>query len=134
MPSVHAVRLIAVGAALFAVRIDAHSDRARVDWRADYDHLSYQPTTLPPDVIAGVRAYMQRAGLHYGAWDFLVDAHGLHTCLECNPEGNYAWLEDVTSLRITEAIAGFLVDPVPHPAAEPGAPLDAAPRPHRMVS
>lgn len=113
-----AVRLIVVGAEMFPVRIDAHSDRARTDWRSDYDHLSYQLTALPDDVIAGVRAYMRRSGLYYGAWDFLGHGDDTLTCLECNPEGNYAWLEEVMPLQITEAIAGFLADPVTHPAGD----------------
>jgi len=132
--SVYAVRLIVVGDELFPVRIDAHSDRARTDWRSDYDHLSYQPTTLPDDVIAGVRAYMRRAGLHYGAWDFLGHADGTLTCLECNPEGNFAWLEDVMPVRITESIAGFLANPTAHHAADHGASPAVTPKPRRMVS
>ncbi len=128
--SVYAVRLIVVGDEMFAVRIDAHSDRARIDWRSDYDHVSYQLTTLPADVIAGVRAYMRLSGLYYGAWDFLGHADGTHTCLECNPEGNFGWLEEVMPVPITETIAGFLADPVTHTAtgrrdgATPGAVLD----------
>lgn len=34
-----------------------------------------------------------------------------------NPEGNYGWLEDVTGLWITEAIAEVLADPAGHPDA-----------------
>ncbi len=140
--SSYAVRLIVVGAAVFAVRIDAHSDRARTDWRSDYEHLTYQSITLPDEVLARVRAYMIRAGLHYGAWDFLGHADGTLTCLECNPEGNYAWLEDVTPVRITEAVAEFLTDPAAHGAAtssgasgpDQGAPGAVAPALRRMVS
>lgn len=130
----HAVRLIVVGDELFAVRIDAHSDRARTDWRSDYDHLSYRHTTLPDDVIAGVRAYMRSAGLHYGAWDFLGHTDGTFTCLECNPEGNFAWLEDVMPVRITESIAAFLADPAAHHTADHGASPAGPLEPRRMVS
>lgn len=128
--SKYAVRLIVVGDEMFPVRIDAHSDRARTDWRSDYDHLSYRPTTLPDDVLSGVRTYMRRAGLYYGAWDFLGHADRTLTCLECNPEGNFAWLEDVLPIRITEAIATFLAAPVPHPAGTtPTPPRALDPRP-----
>jgi len=122
--SVCAIRLIVVDEQMFAVRIDAHSPRARIDWRSDYDHLSYQPTTLPDEVTARVRAYMRLTGLHYAAWDFLQLPDGSFTALEANPEGNYAWLEETTPLRITEAIAGFLAEGTRH----------AGPESRRMVS
>jgi hypothetical protein len=35
--------LTVVDGQCFAARIDAHSERARIDWRADYDSLSYTP-------------------------------------------------------------------------------------------
>jgi ATP-grasp ribosomal peptide maturase len=103
-----AVRLTVVGQQFHAVRIDAHSDRARTDWRADYDHLTYQVIELPEPVHTAVARYLKQAGLHYGAFDFLGHADGGLTALEINPEGNFAWLEEETGLQITASIADFL--------------------------
>ncbi len=107
--SEYAVRLTVVGQRFLAVRIDARSDRARTDWRSDYDSLSYQIIDLPPDITAGVAAYMKLSGLNYGAFDFLVRSDGSMVTLEINPEGNYSWIEEETTLPISEAIADFLV-------------------------
>lgn len=104
----YAVRLTVVGQRFHAVRIDAGSDRARTDWRSDYASLSYRPFQLPAETRAAVGAYMKLAGLNYGAWDFLGHAGGDLTTLEVNPEGNYLWLEEETTLPITESIAEFL--------------------------
>ncbi|THV39477.1 hypothetical protein [Glycomyces buryatensis] len=41
------VRVIVVGDDAFAVRIDAHSDAARIDFRSDYDAVTYQLIGLP---------------------------------------------------------------------------------------
>lgn len=105
----HAVRLTVVGQRFLAVRIDADSDRARTDWRSDYDSLRYRIVNVPPDTKAAVAAYMELSGLSYGAWDFLVQSDGTWVALEINPEGNYSWIEEETGLPITESIADFLV-------------------------
>ncbi len=105
----YAVRLTVVGQRLFPVRIDAGSDRARTDWRSDYDSLSYQVIDIPPDVKAAVAAYLKLAGLAYGAFDFLVRPDESLVALEVNPEGNYSWIEEETALPISEAIADFLM-------------------------
>lgn len=107
--SVYAVRLTVVGQRFFPVRIDAGSDQARVDWRSDYHSLNYQIVDIPPDIKSGVADYMKLAGLAYGAFDFLVRSDQSLVALECNPEGNYSWLEEETALPISDAIADFLM-------------------------
>jgi hypothetical protein len=68
--SVYAVRLTVIGRRFHAVRINAGSVRAAVDWRSDYNSLRYEVITLPASVVTGVAAYMKLAGLSYRAWDF----------------------------------------------------------------
>lgn len=103
-----AVRLTVVGQRFHAVRIDAESDRARTDWRSDYGSLTYREIDLPDETRTAVAAYMKLSGLNYGAFDFLVRADSTWITLEVNPEGNYAWLEEETTLPITGSIADFL--------------------------
>lgn len=104
----HEVRLTAVGDALFAAAIKAGSDAARIDWRADFGALSYRPTEVPGEVAQGVRAYLSAFGLAYGAFDFAVtpDSHWLF--FECNPGGQFGWIEAATGLPITSALADLL--------------------------
>lgn len=106
--SAYAVRLIVIGQRFLAARINAGSERAAVDWRSDYDSLTYEVIDLPPSMMAGVSAYMKLSGLHYGAWDFLVQDDGRYVTLEINPEGNYSWIEEETPLPISASIASFL--------------------------
>lgn len=102
------VRLTVVGHRLFAAAIHAASDAARVDFRADYDALTYRIIDTPPAVAAGVRAFMDHFGLVYGAFDFAVDAAETWWTLECNPSGQYGFIEDPTGLPITSALADLL--------------------------
>jgi len=102
------VRLTVVGNRFFAVRIDAGSDRARIDWRSDYAALSCRVIDTPPDIRAGVAAYLKMAGLAFGAFDFGVSTEGWWA-YECNAEGQVGWLEAETGIPISEAIADFLL-------------------------
>ena len=103
------VRVTAVGDRLFAVRIDAGSPQARVDWRSDYDALTYQVVECPHPVAEGIRGYLAASGLVYGAFDFVVGPDGRWTFLECNGAGQWGWLAEECGLPIAEAIADELV-------------------------
>ncbi|MGH3319148.1 MAG: hypothetical protein ACRDN9_03025 [Streptosporangiaceae bacterium] len=103
----HAVRMTVVDDRLFAVAIHARSEAARVDWRSDYDALTYEVITAPADVRAGVRKLMTGLGLRFGALDFLVTHDGSWTFLEINPNGQWAWIEEVAP-AIASAIADGL--------------------------
>jgi hypothetical protein len=52
------VRLTVVDGQCFAARIDANSERARIDWRADYDSLSYTPIPTPAPIQIAVRSLL----------------------------------------------------------------------------
>ncbi|MER7751499.1 hypothetical protein [Kitasatospora sp. NPDC097643] len=108
VPKAHEVRLTAVGGRLFAAEIHANSDAARVDWRSDYDSLSYQVCEPPVAVAQGARRMIGQLGLPYGAFDFVVSPSGEWTFLEVNPNGQYGFIEQATGLPITAAICDYL--------------------------
>lgn len=101
-------RIVVVGDRMFTIRISAGSAAARVDWRADFDALSYEWIDTPSNVEDGVRAYMKALGLAYAALDFAVDSGGEFVFLESNSGGQYGWLEAQTGAPITAAIADLL--------------------------
>jgi glutathione synthase/RimK-type ligase-like ATP-grasp enzyme len=108
IPKAYEVRLTVVDTQLFAARIDAASDAAHVDWRSDYDNLSYAVVDVPDDVVRGVRSLMQRLGLRFGALDFVVSPDETWHFLEINANGQWAWIEDETGLPIAAALAAAL--------------------------
>ncbi|CRK60673.1 Glutathione synthase/Ribosomal protein S6 modification enzyme (glutaminyl transferase) [Alloactinosynnema sp. L-07] len=109
VPKDHEVRVTMVGGTAFAVAIDATSDAARVDWRSDYDALVYTPTKVPEPVLDGISRYLGTLGLSYGAFDFIVKPNGEWVFLECNPAGQWLWLERLTELPIAAAFADVLI-------------------------
>jgi ATP-grasp ribosomal peptide maturase len=105
----YALRVAVVDGRFFATAIYAHSTAGRVDWRSDYDALTYEPVEVPEQVCRGVRTLMNRLGLRFGALDFLVRPDGTHVYLEINPNGQWAWIEQ-TAPAIASAIADALTE------------------------
>jgi ATP-grasp ribosomal peptide maturase len=101
-------RVVAVGGKLFTAGIHAASEAGKVDWRTDYDALSYTVLTPPEATAAGIRRFLAEFGLSYAAFDFVVTPQRRWVFLECNPGGQYGWLEGQTGLPITAAIADAL--------------------------
>lgn len=54
-----------------------------------------------------MRRYLDAMGLRYGCFDLVVTPRGYLT-YECNPAGQYLWLEHATGLPISAAIAARL--------------------------
>lgn len=109
IPKRHEVRLIVVGGRFFAATIHAGSDAAYVDWRTDYDALTYDTTAVPDEVRRSVCAWMRRFGLTFGAFDFAVTPDDEWVMFECNPAGQWGWIQDRTDLPISAAIAEHLI-------------------------
>jgi ATP-grasp ribosomal peptide maturase len=114
VPKAWEARVTMVAGEPYAVAIHAGSPRGRVDWRADYDGLRYEQITPPHSVIAGMRRYLADFGLHYGAFDFVVDPDGRWHFLECNPAGQWLWLYHETGVPIPAALADALTKGADH--------------------
>jgi hypothetical protein len=84
------------------------AEAATIDWREDYSSLSYRVTTVPRPVEAAVTEFMRYFGLAFGAFDFVVTPSGEWRFLECNPNGQWAWLERYADVPISQAIADLL--------------------------
>ena len=101
-------RVVVVGSQVFTLLIHAESAAARLDWRADFDALSYEWVETPPHVETGLRRYQEATGLAYAACDFAIDNNGQRIFLESNSSGQFGWLEAQTGAPITAAITDLL--------------------------
>jgi glutathione synthase/RimK-type ligase-like ATP-grasp enzyme len=110
VPKRRDVRVTVIGDELFAVGIDPAGDHAAaIDFRrADAFDLPHEPLTLPPPVHAGCLALVRRLGLQFGAIDLLLTGEGEYVFLEINPNGQWLWIELVTELPLTRAMADLL--------------------------
>ncbi|WP_434091340.1 ATP-grasp ribosomal peptide maturase [Streptomyces bluensis] len=98
------VRVTVIGNQVFCVCIDSDL----LDWRTDYSRLRYSVVQPPPGIFEALSAYLDRFRLVFGAFDFAVDRQGQWWFLECNPSGQWAWLEPETGLPMVAAMADLL--------------------------
>lgn len=107
-PKKYDCRVIAIGEQLFAFAIRAGNATSYIEFRADYDALTYEPIELPAEVASGIRRFLDTMGLVYGALDFVVSPDGSYAFLECNSGGQFGWLEARTGAPLTQTLANLL--------------------------
>lgn len=101
------VRTTVVGDKVFSARIATAAGRAGIDSRMDLD-APYEPHVLPDDVRRTLLDTMARLGLVYGTVDLKITHEDEYVFLEVNPQGQFLYVEILTALPITRALALFL--------------------------
>lgn len=78
-----------------------------------YDHIE-----LAPELEELLIRMVQEARLEFAAIDLVVDRHGKTWFIDLNPAGQWAWLEMVLELPLSQAIADLLagIGPRANPA------------------
>lgn len=105
------LRLTAVGSQLFAVRI-VTPPGAPIDFRVSNPiDCEYAVVDLPRALAEQLQSYLTAFGLRFGAFDLALDRNGTYWFLECNPAGQWGWLEPPTGLDITGALLDLLMGP-----------------------
>jgi hypothetical protein len=69
----------------------------------------YAADRLPVDLETRILRLHKQLGLIYGAYDLIESVTGDVFFLECNPGGQWAWLENATGLPITRSLAAQLL-------------------------
>lgn len=112
IPKAFELRVTVVAQKVFACKIYSQhlaDDEGKIDWRQGYEHgLQYEPYDLPDDISEKCIKFLDRMRLNFGAFDFIVTPSGEYVFLECNPNGQWLWIEMETGLNISEAIADSL--------------------------
>ena len=108
------LRVTVVGDKLFACRIDSQAqdeDTGKIDWRQGYGHgIKWFRFDMPEDIAEKCIAFLKKMNLNFGCFDFIVTPSGEYVFLECNPNGQWLWVEIETGLPISEAIAEWLAE------------------------
>ncbi|GAA0579690.1 MvdC/MvdD family ATP grasp protein [Streptomyces crystallinus] len=97
------LRVTVIGETQFWARIEAEQD-----WRFDDATPPWQPAPEPSSLAPKVSSFMRAYGLTYGAFDFAVDRAGESWFLECNPSGQFGFVELDTGQPIAQHIAAWL--------------------------
>ena len=108
------LRVTVVGSQVFAATVenrDPHNEKSPVrDWRIAHntDTFSAQAIELPDELKEKCLNYLETYDLRFGAFDFIIDENGTTWFLECNPNGQWLFIEEETGLPIARAIANLL--------------------------
>jgi hypothetical protein len=90
----HELRVFATPQEVRAFQIDSQGcELTKVDWRLGTSFLSFPEVRLCDRVTAMTQEFLKFWGLSYGSFDFIVSPDGTTWFLECNSDGQWAWLE-----------------------------------------
>lgn len=107
IPKSSELRITVVGDRVLTVQIHSQEhDIAQHDWRrANSTELRHTPYDLPHDIARRCVALVENYGLAFGAIDMIVTPEGKYVFLELNPNGQWAWIEQICpEIRIREAL------------------------------
>lgn len=103
-------RVTVVGEDVFPASIYT-SEEAKNDWRKlqATPEVNFRSEELSDGVGDKCINFLGKFGLKYGAFDFVETSNGEMVFLECNPNGQYGWLEAELGLPISSSIAAELI-------------------------
>lgn len=90
------VRATVIGHDAFAAAIHAPPSGS-LDWRPETALCQHEAIDTPEHIRTAMLRFLVDHGLNYGAFDFAVDEDGKWWFLECNPNGQFAWIEEKCS-------------------------------------
>ena len=107
-------RVTVVGRKIFTCAIHSQdSGMTKDDWRHyDFANVKHEPYQLPSEIESKLFRFMDKCGLHFGAIDMILTPEGEYVFLEVNPNGQFGWIEGLTAMPISKAIAEALTYPI----------------------
>jgi len=106
----HELRVTFFGDRPVAARLLSQRDSAgRADWRRSFSRLAVEPGRLPAAIARRCRVLMERLGIVFGCFDFIVTPQGRYVFLELNSMGQFLFLEEhCPSLRLLDRFCRFI--------------------------
>lgn len=107
------IRITVVGNDVFAASIDSQArEETKYDCRQGMmNELKHEAITLPSEIVNKCLSLTRSYGLYFSTIDMAIDKSGKYVFFELNPNGQYLWIEKLTGLPITKAIAHSLMNP-----------------------
>jgi MvdD-like protein with pre-ATP grasp domain len=99
------LRITVIGERVFAAEF--RPPAGLIDGRLDLQ-TPYRPHTLPPDISTRLMALVRQLGLVFSTVDMKLTDEGEYVFLELNPMGQFLYVEILTGLPLTAAMAELL--------------------------
>jgi glutathione synthase/RimK-type ligase-like ATP-grasp enzyme len=103
-------RITVIGDEVFPCIIHSQdSEAAKTDWRTvDFNSIIHEKGIISKKFERELIQFLKELKLPFGAFDFILTPDDEFVFLECNPNGQWLWIEDLIGSPIAEAIAKWL--------------------------
>lgn len=107
------LRIHVIGDKVLTCKIESQkSELAKTDWRRyDIANTPHYPYELGEKEKKQCIEITRKLGLEMGVIDMIVTPKGEHIFLECNSNGYWIWIEELTGLPITQTVCDLLATP-----------------------
>lgn len=104
------IRVTVVEDNVFPVAIKSQAfEKTKTDWRhSSVVELEHEIFELPSDIADYCKKLVRKLDLRFGAIDLVLDENNKFWFLECNPNGQWAWIENRTGAPIAAAIVNSM--------------------------
>jgi glutathione synthase/RimK-type ligase-like ATP-grasp enzyme len=104
------LRITVVGDKVFPAEIHSQNNQStKDDWRRyDLPNTPHMVHHLPQGITSLCLKLVHSYGLSFGAIDMILTPDDEYVFLEINPNGQWLWIEQLTGLQISSAIADML--------------------------
>jgi len=107
------LRITVVDKKVFTCGIDSQINKQTLDdWRKHIflkDELPHKVYKLPAEIEQKCIDLVRELGLYFGAIDMILTPKDEYVFLELNPNGQWGWIEQLTNMPISSAIADLLI-------------------------
>ena len=111
------LRITVMGPHVFTCKLDSQALTpltGSVDWRQGYDYgLKHEMIETPLHIESFCKQYLHKLQLNFGCFDFIVTPDDDYVFLECNPNGQWGWIEDECDVPMSEAMVDCLQNCLP---------------------
>jgi len=122
VPKAYELRVTFMGGHQVTARIMSQKKAAsQLDWRAAFTDIDVEPGELPEATYEACRRLMERLGIVFGCFDFVVTPAGEHIFLEVNEMGQFLFIEEINpEIRLLAPFTQFLISGDPRFRWRPG--------------
>ncbi len=110
IPKQNEWRITVIGEDVFPCIIHSQTtEGSQTDWRkVDFDTVHHEKGIISESFKTELIQYLKSLNLPFGAFDFILTPDNEFVFLECNPNGQWLWIEELTGHKISKSIAKWL--------------------------
>ena len=104
------IRVNVFGNAIFAFKLIPKNDYSSLDWRKlEPNQIDYELIEPPSEIRRKINTMVQMLSLSFCVFDFALSRSDNWVFLEINPNGQWAWLEQITKVTMSDFLIDLLI-------------------------